>query len=185
MLFYGTEPAKDLLARTVADAPAEASAAEALGTALEALGAQFQENSERVRLRDAVVSANAELRERELIKLAGLAEAMAGALRDRGTPEPAASLTAETGIAVFKVAFARWTTSRRWTPIRWPRTRSSAGSPCYWTPGSGKRRPTHGTRSAGPASPGPSARCVGPRRRSCARSSRPAPCSTWPPRTPG
>jgi hypothetical protein len=33
---------------------------------------------------------------------------MAAALRDRGVPEPAASLTAETGIAVFKVAFARW-----------------------------------------------------------------------------
>jgi hypothetical protein len=30
------------------------------------------------------------------------------ALRDRGIPEPTASLTAETGIAVFKVAFARW-----------------------------------------------------------------------------
>jgi hypothetical protein len=68
----------------------------------------FQENPERVRLRDAIVSANAELRERELIKLATLAAAMAGTLRDRGIPEPAASLAAEAGIAVFKVAFARW-----------------------------------------------------------------------------
>ena len=33
---------------------------------------------------------------------------MAAALRDRGIPEPAASLAAETGVAVFKVAFARW-----------------------------------------------------------------------------
>jgi hypothetical protein len=68
----------------------------------------LQENSERVRLRDAVVSANAELRERELIKLAAFASAVAAALRDRGVPEPAASLAAETGVAVFKVAFARW-----------------------------------------------------------------------------
>jgi len=60
-------------------------------------------------VRDAIVSANAELRERELIKLAAFASAVAGALRDRGIPEPAASLAAETGIAVFKVAFARWT----------------------------------------------------------------------------
>jgi len=30
------------------------------------------------------------------------------ALRDRGIPEPTASLAAETGAAVFKVAFARW-----------------------------------------------------------------------------
>jgi hypothetical protein len=33
---------------------------------------------------------------------------VAGALRDRGIPEPAASLAAETGVAVFKTAFARW-----------------------------------------------------------------------------
>jgi hypothetical protein len=81
---------------------------EAAGAAFEAAGAVLQENPERVRLRDAIVSANAELRERELIKLAALASAVAGALRDRGTPEPAASLAAETGAAVFKIAFARW-----------------------------------------------------------------------------
>lgn len=100
--------ARDLLARALAEAPAHATPMDAVGAALEALGAMLQENPERVRLRDAVVSANAELRERELIKLAGLAAAMADALRDRGVPEPAASLAAETGIAVFKVAFAHW-----------------------------------------------------------------------------
>ena len=36
------------------------------------------------------------------------AAAMAGALRDRGIPEPAASLAAETGIVVYRVTFARW-----------------------------------------------------------------------------
>ncbi|MFE7775303.1 hypothetical protein ACFU5O_15635 [Streptomyces sp. NPDC057445] len=39
---------------------------------------------------------------------AGLAAARADALRGRGIPEPAASLAAETGIVVFKVAFAHW-----------------------------------------------------------------------------
>jgi hypothetical protein len=34
---------------------------------------------------------------------------MADVLRRRGVPEPAASLTAEAGIAVFRVAFDRWT----------------------------------------------------------------------------
>jgi hypothetical protein len=38
-----------------------------------------------------------------------LASAMADALRRRGVAEPAASLTAEAGVAVFKVSFARWT----------------------------------------------------------------------------
>jgi AcrR family transcriptional regulator len=108
VLFYGMEMLRDLLVRAVADAPASATAMDAVGAALQAAGAMLQENPERVRVRDAVVSANAELRERELIKLAAFASAVAGALHDRGIPEPAASLAAETGIAVFKVAFARW-----------------------------------------------------------------------------
>ena len=58
--------------------------------------------------RQAVIAASIELRERELIKLASLASALAGALRQRGVRDPAASLTAEAGIAVFKVAFERW-----------------------------------------------------------------------------
>jgi len=108
VLFYGMEMLRDRLVRAVADAPAAATAMDAVSAAFEAAGAILQENPERVRLRDAIVSANAELRERELIKLAALASAVAGALRDRGVPEPAASLAAETGAAVFKTAFARW-----------------------------------------------------------------------------
>ena len=108
VLFYGMEMLRDLLVRAVADAPASATAMDAVSAAFQAAGAMLQESSERVRLRDAVVSANAELRERELIKLAAFASAVAAALRDRGVPEPAASLAAETGVAVFKVAFARW-----------------------------------------------------------------------------
>ena len=108
VLFYGMEMLRELLVRTIADAPASATAMDAVGAAFEAAGGVLQENPDRVRLRDAIVSANAELRERELIKLAALASAVAGALRDRGIPEPAASLAAETGAAVFKIAFARW-----------------------------------------------------------------------------
>jgi AcrR family transcriptional regulator len=60
VLFYGMERLRDLLARAVADAPASATAMDAVGAAFEAAGAMFQENPERVRLRDAIVSANAE-----------------------------------------------------------------------------------------------------------------------------
>ena len=108
VLFYGMDMLRGLLVRAVADAPAPATAMDAAGAAFETAAAVLQENPERVRLRDAIVSANAELRERELIKLAALATAVAGALRARGIPEPAASLAAETGAAIFKVAFARW-----------------------------------------------------------------------------
>jgi len=108
VLFYGMEMLRDLLVRAVADAPASATAMDAVSAAFEAAGAMLQEDPDRVRLRDAIVSANAELRERELIKLAALASAVAGALSERGFAEPAASLAAETGVAVFKIAFARW-----------------------------------------------------------------------------
>ncbi|MFW6692886.1 TetR/AcrR family transcriptional regulator [Streptomyces sp. MAR4 CNX-425] len=108
VLFYGTELALDMLTRTIAEAPAPASPMDAVGAALESFGAFFEEDPERVRRRDAVISASAELRERELVKLDALASAMAGALRERGTPEPAAGLAAEAGVAAFKVAYAQW-----------------------------------------------------------------------------
>jgi hypothetical protein len=55
-----------------------------------------------------VIAANPGLQERELIKLASIASALADTLRRRGLTDPAASLTAEAGIAVFKIAFERW-----------------------------------------------------------------------------
>jgi AcrR family transcriptional regulator len=108
VLFYGMEMLRDLLVRAVADAPASVTPMDAVSAALQTAGALMQENPDRVRLRNAVVSANAELRERELIKLAALASAITDALHERGVPEPIASLAAETGVGVFKVAFARW-----------------------------------------------------------------------------
>jgi len=54
-------------------------------------------------------AANPELQERELIKLAAWATALADVLRRRGVPDPAAALAAETGIAVFRIAWERWT----------------------------------------------------------------------------
>jgi hypothetical protein len=59
-----------------------------------------------------VIAANPELQERELIKLARLGAALADALRRRGVADPAASLTAEAGVAVFRVAFERWVDER-------------------------------------------------------------------------
>lgn len=52
--------------------------------------------------------ANTELRERDLIKLASISAALAGTLRRHGVTEPAASLAAEAGVAVFKIGFERW-----------------------------------------------------------------------------
>jgi MftR C-terminal domain len=68
----------------------------------------LQERREHAMRRQAVIDANTGLQERELIKLAALASALAGALRGRGVKDPAASLAAEAGIAVFKITFERW-----------------------------------------------------------------------------
>ena len=108
VLFAGAGMLQDLLVSTVASAPDSAAPIDAVAAALEAAGAVLQQRREYSRQRQAVIAANPGLQERELIKLASLASALAGALRRRGVTEPAASLTAEAGIAVFKIAFERW-----------------------------------------------------------------------------
>jgi AcrR family transcriptional regulator len=108
VLFAGAQAMQELIAGTVANAPASLSPIDAAAAGLEAAGALIQEGPELAHQRQAIIAASAELQERELVKLASLASALAEALRRRGVNEPAASLTAEAGIAVFKVAFERW-----------------------------------------------------------------------------
>jgi AcrR family transcriptional regulator len=110
VLFWGAAALQELLVTAVASAPDSAAPIDAVAAALQAAGAMFQERRESSMQRQAVIAANAELRERELIKLASLASALAAALRQRGVPDPAATLAAEAGIAVFRVAFERWAT---------------------------------------------------------------------------
>jgi AcrR family transcriptional regulator len=110
VLFWGAAALRELLVTTVASAPDSTAPLEAVLAALEAAGALLQERRDYSRQRQAVIAANPSLQERELIKLASLASAIADALRQRGVTDPAASLTAEAGIAVLKVAFERWVT---------------------------------------------------------------------------
>jgi AcrR family transcriptional regulator len=62
------------------------------------------------RQRNQVIQANQPLKERELLKLAGLATALTEALRKRGVADPTATLAAETCVTVFSVAFGQWIT---------------------------------------------------------------------------
>ncbi|RDH80566.1 TetR family transcriptional regulator [Mycolicibacterium moriokaense] len=110
VLFSGQDALLDLLVSTIADAPAATSPMAAVGAALEAMGPIFAERHQHARRRQAVIAANASLQERELIKLASIAAAMADALKRRGVADIAAHLAAEAGVAVFKVAFDRWIT---------------------------------------------------------------------------
>ena len=108
VLFSGSAALQELLASTVESAPDSSAPIEVVAVALEAAGAVLQQRGDWAKKRQAVIAANAELRERELIKMAALAAAVGDSLRQRGVKDPAASLTAEAGIAAFRVAFERW-----------------------------------------------------------------------------
>jgi AcrR family transcriptional regulator len=110
VLFDGAIGLQNLLVARVADAPQGMAPIDVVVGAFEVAGAGFQEHRDFSRQRTTVITANAVLVERELIKLAALASAIAEALRGRGVTDPAASLAAEAGVAIFRIAFERWIT---------------------------------------------------------------------------
>jgi len=115
VLFSGSKELEQSIVLRIEGAPKGASPLEAVVSALEVAGAELQDRRDirYVRARYALVTKHAEIQERELIKLAALAVAVTEALRARGVPEPAASVTAEAGIAVFKIGFERWVSEKK------------------------------------------------------------------------
>lgn len=109
VLFGGSHVLEDLVVGTVRDAPEGTAPIDAVAAGLDAAATGiFSDLRDFARRRQAIITAHQDLRERELIKLASLSSALADTLRGRGVSEPAASLAAEAGTAVFKVAFERW-----------------------------------------------------------------------------
>lgn len=110
VLFAGAGALQDLIVSTVAGASDALPPMEAVAAGLEAAGTRYfgPERHEFARRRQAIIAANSDLQERELIKLASLSAALAQTLRRRGLGGPAARLTAEIAIAIFKSAFERW-----------------------------------------------------------------------------
>ncbi|MGH9029153.1 MAG: TetR family transcriptional regulator, partial [Acidimicrobiales bacterium] len=108
VLFYGSNELKDGLVRLVGEAPASAPPIEAVTSALEAVGTVLQDRRELSRNRQAVIAANPELLERELVKLSTIASALAETLRERGVSDQAATLAAEAGVTIFRIAVDRW-----------------------------------------------------------------------------
>ena len=116
VLFDGGDSFVAAVVGPVDAAPASTTALDAVNAGVEAAGSVFPAR-ERVRRRQALISANPELQERELIKLASLATALTEALRRRGVPDTAAELAAETGVAVLRISLTRWiedSTERQW-----------------------------------------------------------------------
>jgi AcrR family transcriptional regulator len=116
VLFGGAHELQEFLVAHVLEAPASRSPLEVIASAYMAAGDDiFEARREFSRARQAIIAANAELQERELVKLATLSGALADALRRRGVADPAASLAAEAGGSAFRLGFERWVgdTARR------------------------------------------------------------------------
>ena len=108
VLFAGASELEELMTAAVDEAPESAAPLDAVAAGLDAIAAMFEGRGEFSARRQRVIAAHPELQERERNKLAGLAAAAAEALRRRGVGDPVAILTAEAGMAVFRVAFERW-----------------------------------------------------------------------------
>ena len=109
VLFGGSEVLQERIVAGVAEAPLADgpldAVARGLAAAADVLGDFRRDLS---RQRHAVIIASPELRERELVKLADYAAAVTEALHRRGVGEPQASLAAEAGMTVLRVAVERW-----------------------------------------------------------------------------
>ena len=100
VLFMGSAELEDRWVAAVRDAPPQARAMEAMDLGLDEVALMFAGRHAFARLRSRIVAANPGLfQERELIKLARLAGALAAALRARGVSDTAAAdLAAQAGV---------------------------------------------------------------------------------------
>ncbi len=98
-----------LFSDAIRTAAPSATTADCLAAALAAAAAAFTpERHDLAPQRRAVIAANSELQERELLKRARLSSVMADALRARGTDDTTARLAAQVGVLAFSTAYARW-----------------------------------------------------------------------------
>ena len=109
VLFAGSERLPAVLAHSVRQADRTLSSFDALLTALMEVAGELADQAPLAAQRRAVVRASPELQERGRTKFAAVTDAVAEALRDRGTAESEATLLAQVGVAIFRTAFERWT----------------------------------------------------------------------------
>ncbi|GAA0952554.1 TetR family transcriptional regulator [Kribbella koreensis] len=108
VLFDGQDQLRQAFVDGIAAAPPSTPLG-LVATALTQVAEYFTEDRRTwSRKRHQVIQANQPLKERELLKLAGLATAVTEALRKRGIKDPAATLAAETCVTVFSIAFVQW-----------------------------------------------------------------------------
>jgi AcrR family transcriptional regulator len=118
VLFGGQDFLAALFTDAIRTAPPTATSGECLAAALEAAAAAFTpERHDLAPIRQAVIAANSELQERELLKRARLVATIADALRTRGVDDATAQLAAEVGRLAFSTAYERWAAAENRQPF--------------------------------------------------------------------
>jgi AcrR family transcriptional regulator len=117
VLFGGAKDLERLIVDTIVNVPAATTPLDAVTAALQATASMFEERRGYARKRRGIITTHADLQERELIKLASLAAAIAHSLRQRGVAASGADLIAELGIAIFRNAFERWVDDKARHPL--------------------------------------------------------------------
>lgn len=108
VLFAGYPSLEQQVTQLIRETPLEIHPVEALQRAMFWLCAQHEADPDLVRQRQAVITASAELSERELIRHAALARVMAEGLSQRGLPLANAHLLAETAMVTFRLTLPEW-----------------------------------------------------------------------------
>jgi AcrR family transcriptional regulator len=118
VLFWGSELLEQRMVAAIEAAPANMPALALIGAALDAAAVRFEEVRDFAGPRHRIIASSRELQERELIKSASLAAAMAAPLRARGIGDTAAALAARTGATVMHIAFEQWVDDPARTPFQ-------------------------------------------------------------------
>lgn len=114
LLVAGQEALSHLLTEGIAEAPEQAGPLDAVAAGLERASADMGPlNHELAPRLQAAIAANAELQERDALKIVGLAADMTEALVARGIPQLTAHLAAELGVLAFKQGYAQWLEGER------------------------------------------------------------------------
>jgi AcrR family transcriptional regulator len=114
-VLFGGDERDDLVGDAIAAAPPSATPMEAVAIAFDAAARErfTAERREPLTMRQQVIDANPQLREREALKYLGLVASMTTALERRGVAELEASVTAELGVLTVKIAFDRWIAAKK------------------------------------------------------------------------
>ncbi|MCD5316604.1 TetR/AcrR family transcriptional regulator [Kineosporia babensis] len=106
------------ITRSIVAAPAEASPLDAVMHGLQTAAGNVLDGYQALSARRRqIIDATPELRERDEGKRAGLIDAIATALRERGVDADAAFLTAGAGAVILQAADSRWTRPENDTPL--------------------------------------------------------------------